>query len=847
MRWRSYVYAAALLLASTPSHALSAPAVDARTVAQTASLLRLAGGVDDAVDVYRLALLELVPTLRKLHDLAAQPGTEPTTQLPPETSTILTRLSTAVNARVSATALPAITRAYHVEAADALAHLAVARSLQQTVAPTRALLRAVEHIASAADDVIDLYTRERPGAETVLSPDDALEGIRAALDELEMAEANVHRLQLRGRKQGDPLQAFMRLDVALGHALDMIAAARQSGMPIGIELPQAQGMMQDHVTALRHHIAGLQEVVEFMQERPRFSAGEVQAIWSARPDGGADVRLQWVPPPTGDHTVAALRIYRRALPEPVSDAELQEARCDAGRILAMQKAKSLAKMGLADSILVAQLPPGRAEWNDQLPAPAAAPTAYRLGAVSAFGVERLNNEEVALAVPAQLAAPAWISATTHPTPPDSPSFYQNAGAVQVSWAASASDVLKKPRAMRYAADHNLPVARRYEIWRDASGTVRRVGRVGPGVTQFLDRPSLADLKSGVRYTVDAVDIHKTAARASGVCAPTPALAEDLTAAFAQARAGAQFMTRPNAWERRLTHDLADPNALAIAHNAFAQRFKPDERVQWLSRFWNSATLSQKIAWYKGWVSQMSDTERETFLANPELVLAARDVDWVVADVFVHDHPELVSEVMRWWKLLDEKSRDEQMHAWRRQRDHAHLQYVASGAVTSDANVPGSDWPLRLFAWWQMRDAAEKERIRSSWDELAPQAQQQRLRVFVAGLPKAVAESLRWPDWEQLTPAEQGNFLEHGVERLPQGLWPNALAWIGWETLNPEARVVAIRDNIGLFYRTVSFARYILRPLDVYLDFKLTLALSVLALGLLSVIVVQYAGQKGEDH
>ncbi len=827
-----------------PCHALAA---HERTVAQTASLLRLAGGVDDAVDVYRLALLELVPTLRKLGDLAAQPGTEPTTGLPPETATILARLSGAVNGRVSASALPAITRAYHVEAADALAHLAGARTLQQTVAPSRALLRAVEHIASAADDVIDLYTRERPGAETVLSPDDALDGIRAALDELELAEANVHRLQLHGRKQGDPLQAFMRLDIALGHALDMIAAARQSGMPIGIELPQSQGMMQDHVAALRHHIDGLHQVVEAMQERPRFSAGEVRAAWSARPDGGADVQLQWVPPPTGDHTVAALRIYRRALPEPLSDAELQEAQCDAGRILATQKAKALAKVGLADSVLVAQLPPGRAVWNDQLPAPALAPTAYRLAAVSAFGVERLNNEELALAVPAHLVAPTWVSATTRPAPPDSPSFYHDAGAVQVTWAASASDVLKKPRALQYAADHNLPVARRYEIWRDAHGAVSRVGRVGPNVTQFLDRPPLADLKSGVRYTVDVVDIHKTTARASGVCAPTPALTEDLTGAFAQARAGAQFMARPNAWERRLIHDLADPNALALARSAFESRFKPAAQADLLAQFWNKASLPQKITWYKGWVAHLGDTEREAFLADPNIVLAARDVDWVVADVFVHDHPELTPEVLRWWKLLDEKSRDAQMHAWRRQRDQAHLNYVASGAVTSDANVPGSDWPLRLFAWWQMRDAAEKERIRSAWDELTPQAQQQRLVAFVAALPPPVAQSLRWPDWEQLNPAEQADFLQDGVRHLPQALWPHALAWIGWETLDDQARLVAIRDNVGPLYRAVSFARYSLRPLDVYLDFKLTLAFLVLALGVLSLIVVQYAGQKGEDH
>ena len=789
-----------------------------------------------------------MPTLRKLCDMAVQAGTEPTTQLPPETAATLLRLSGAVNGRVSASALPAITRAYHVEAADALAHLAAARTLQQTVAPTRALLRSVEHIVGAADEVIDLYTRERPGAETVLSPDDALEGIRAALDELELAEANVHRLQLRGRKQGDPLQAFMRLDVALGHALDMIAAARQSGMPIGIELPQTQGMMQDHVLALRHHLEGLREVVETMQERPRFSAGDVQAIWSARADGGVDVQLQWVPPPTGDHTVAALRIYRRNVSDPLDDTELLEAQCDAGRIMATQKAKALAKMGLSDSVLVAQLPPGRAMWSEQLPPPARNPAAYRLAAVSAFGVERLNNEETALAVPAQLTAPAWVSASIKSTPPDSSTFYHDAGAVQVAWPASASDVVKKPRSLRYALDHNLPVARRYEIWRDANGIVSRVGRVGPNVTHFTDRPSFADLKSGVRYTVDAVDVHKTTARAQGVCAPTPLLRADLTNDFKQAQAGAQFMVRPNAWERRLIHDLAaDPNALAMARRDFEKRFKPETQAEWLARFWREATTRDKTAWYKVWLSRMDENERDTFLTNPTIILRARDVDWAVADIFVHDHPELMPEVLRWWKLLDEKSRDAQMHAWRRQRDHAHLQYVASGAVTGDANAPGTDWPLRLFAWWSMRDAAEKERIRAAWDDLSLQVQQQRLHTFMASLPPQVAESLRWPDWEQLTSAEQADFMAHGVERLPQGLWPHALAWIDWETLDGDERLAAIRDHVGPLYRTVSYARYALRPLDVYLDFKLTLVFLVLALGVLSIIVVQYAGQKGEDH
>ena len=107
----------------------------------------------------------------------------------------------------------------------------------------------------------------------------------------------------------------------------------------------------------------------------------------------------------------------------------------------------------------------------------------------------------------------------------------------------------------------------------------------------------------------------------------------------------------------------------------------------------------------------------------------------------------------------------------------------------------------------------------------------------------MAESLRWPDWEQLTAGEQADFLEHGIAHLPQGLWPRALAWIGWETLEDEQRLTATRDNVGPVYRAVSLVRYALRPLDIWLDFKMTMAFLVLALGVLSIIMVHYARPK----
>ena len=163
MRALSSVYTAALLLICAPSHAWAGPDAHERTAAQTASLLRLAAGVDDAIDVYRLALLELVPTLRKLCDVATQPGTEPTSQLPPETAAVFgTPLQRGRQPGVGQRAT-----------GD---HAGLSRRSRRRVGtlgfgqkacskpspPTRALLRAVEHIAGAADEVIDLYTRERP-------------------------------------------------------------------------------------------------------------------------------------------------------------------------------------------------------------------------------------------------------------------------------------------------------------------------------------------------------------------------------------------------------------------------------------------------------------------------------------------------------------------------------------------------------------------------------------------------------------------------------------------------------------------------------------------------------------
>jgi hypothetical protein len=824
----------------------AAAAAAAPTAAQVGSLQRTAASVDDALDVYRLALLELVPALRLVLATGQAAGTTPGTPLPAPAAEVFTRLAASVNRRVSAEALPAVPRAYHAEVVDALEGLAAAASLGGVLGPSRALTAALGKIAATADDVVDIFSRQRPILADVMTPSTALDDINEALSQLSLAEANIGTVRARRGAPGEQLQAFLRLEIALGHALDLIAAAEESGIHIGFEMSLSTVGLARRLASVHTRLAELREVVATLGREPHAIGADFKAEMVERVDGGASVDLTWTPPEAGRTAPALVRIYRRAN-LPAMSAHLAAAlRCDGQSADAAARAAqaALAPYGEGTARHLTDMPPGRGAYSDGMREAPPAPPLYRLVAVSAFGVESKGQERAALSLPKDLGPPLLATARAASVAPDSAAFYRDADAVTVTWQASASDVSGMAAALQFAEARGLPTVRRYEVFRlEPKREPFAVGYVPAGITQWVDRPPLQALRDGVKYAVAAVDMAGHQARGAGACAESNGVQANLTPAFALAEAGAAYMGRPSLWERRRAEALVDPNALAAARATFAGRLQTTQEAQ-LAAFWQATPPSQRIAWLEAWPSLMSDAERAAWLRAAPAHLRARDVAWAQAEVWLAEHPDLSSEVDRWWRLLDEAARRAAWSSWRSHLNRAHVSWLTERLKAVDATARQElERPARLMGWWLSRDVEEQERLARWWQDLPQETRVRRIAAWFDALPRVAQAAVGWPDWEQLTAAEREHWLRDGHKQLPAGLWPKALAWLEWQELDTGAKRESITQEVGPWHQVLSAARFALRPMDLWLDFKLVMAAVVVILGALSGFLLQYASRQ----
>ncbi len=121
---------------------------DERT--QIGSLSRTAAAIQNTLDVYRLALAELVPATQLLREAGEK--AMPDDEVPAAAAEVFARLARVVPLRAAAEALPAIARGYHAEVLDALDLLADAKTLGETGLPLRDLVRALGRLERGAED-----------------------------------------------------------------------------------------------------------------------------------------------------------------------------------------------------------------------------------------------------------------------------------------------------------------------------------------------------------------------------------------------------------------------------------------------------------------------------------------------------------------------------------------------------------------------------------------------------------------------------------------------------------------------------------------------------------------------
>lgn len=827
-----------------PAVALAAPGAKGASAAQLGSLQRTAAAVDDALDVYRLALLELVPALRQVADVGAQQGSTPSTLVPEVAQEVFTRLSTSVQRRVNAGALPAVPRAYHAEVVDALEKLATAPNLSAVPAPAKALHTALSHLALTADEVVDVFSRQRPALTEVLDPATALDDISEALDQLGLAEANIATVRAHKGSSGEQLQAFLRLEIALGHALDLIAAAEEQGIHVGFEMQLSTVGLARRLAAVHGHLAQLQDILQIFAREPHAVGQDLQVELQDRPDGTSQAQLTWTPPSPGHGAPALLRIYRRNNLTGMSARLSTSLRCEGHPAQEAQSAAQAAVAPLGDaSERLVDLPAGRGAWNETFKPAPAAPPLYRLVAVTPFGVESKSQEHAALSVPYDLSPPLLVSAEAMAPSPDSPTFYHDADAITLTWQPSLSDVSGISRAQDYAEAHHLPVLTRYDVYRlEGNAPPQVIAHVPAGMTSWIDRPSVALLRAGVRYAVTAVDSNNQQARGAQACAASNLVQLDLQPALEEAQAGAAYLTHPTNFETQTSTMLGNPEQLARERDAFAKREAP-QRESLMARWWSRQSTMQRVAWLQAWPSYFSETERTAWLQDAPNNLRSRDLIWARAAVWFAQNPVLRGEVERYWRLLDEAAHRTAMQNWRSHLNRAYLAWLNDRIRTADGKQKDElEQPGRLLAWWQGRDAEEQERLGRWWDELPAETRTQALKTWFDALPTAAQVSVAWPDWEQLTQAERDPWLQSGYKTLPALLWPNFLAWLHWEELDSGTRARLIRDQVGLADASWSWLHFALRPVDMWLDFKGVLAILVVSLGALSGFLLQYASR-----
>jgi len=804
-------------------------------------LHRFAATIEATLDVHRLALIELVVAVKKVRESGHAEGATPATALPQSAAEVFARLATTVPRRVPIEALPAVPRAYHAEVIDALEQLGRATMVSEIVRPARAYLRAMDNMVAQAKEVIDLYSRARPILTEVIDPNTVLDQVNDALDELERAEAAIARLRERKQALGEQLQAFVRLEVALGHVLDVVAEAQEAGVHIGFEVQLSTANLDKVVQAVRGHLVELDEVVASMEQLPRPLNGALIALIEPPlgdgPKDEATVHVTW-PAPEGAAQPAALRLFRmqdkkQAIATLAATRECETGDHDTSAALAKERLGQLETAATQ----AAEIAPGRGSFTDTL-SPSAlrvAPPIYRIVPVTPFGVEGEGPQAAALLLPRTLEPPALLSATLAAENPAAAEFYRGADLVRLEWSPSRNELPQRVGGMSgrdledFAREHNLPVLRSYRIIRFVDGKRFQVGIADAHEHTALDRPTAEELGRGVSYDVEAVsDLGSVGRDKPCVLASVQA---DVKGRLELAQLGIARVHHPTARETAALVRLSTPAALASARAAFMARPAP-EREQLLAAFWHEIPERDRKKLLAEWPSFVTTDERATYLREGLAHLCERDRAWVQAEIWLATEPPYVQrEVDRWWSLLDAKTAMAAAQQWRAKLNPAHRQWLDERLSSGDADVLR---PARVLAWWGARDVAERERVDDWWLDTTPDEQRRLFDAWLADQSSAVKEAVRWPVWAALSNDERHDLLAHAYRQLPHDLWPRFLAWLDWHELHGEALRAALQTEVGAAPRMAAKLKYDLRPLDRALAFKLPhlAALGVLILGLL---------------
>lgn len=799
---------------------------------RSGGLHRAAAAVDATVELYRLSLVELTRTAERLIEEAHAGSAQSAAAIPAAIHEVFVRLAEALATRVARDALPPIARGYHVEVLQAMTALAEATTLAEVAAPWGALTRALEHVAAEGDDLVDLFSRQRPLEVHIVDGESIVTEIADALDEVARAESRIQRARQERRSTGEQLEAFMLLEISLGHALDLIAAAEEAGVHIGFELQLSTAELGVRLNRVHELLAELQPLSVEIMKAPAAAPSHLRAVLQASGSAAPPtVRLSWAELAPGA-SVTMLRLYRVTNIAAVRTALERSLRCE-GRSAIEAAERAREEVSVLDDAptLVATLEPGRVSYTDELPSTPLAPPLYRLIAVTAFGVESPPVTSAAGTWPAFLAGVELVEASPVDPPVESALFYRDLDAVKVRWSPSPSDLRHTPEMAALAAMAGAPLVGGYRLLRRVDTETTEVTTLAPGTTEYVDHPEPRDLARGVAYGI----VSQGAAAADVAPSPwcvsasvrSPAVIERLTLA----RAGFAQIERPSQTERRWARELENPESLAHVKREFAKR-PEDTREALRGAWWLAQPQVERERWLARWDQHALGT------LPPPGRLAQLHLALAQAQSWIDAHGQDVRpEIDRWWQLLTERRRNEAAQRWLGSLSPEAQTWLREELASSDTERQRrAQKQTRLLAWWLDRDPLDRRIVLGWWDGLSVGERQTLLAAWIRELPAPLRTSVRYPRVTQLESDERASWLAEGYRDLPSKLEPRFFSWLRWHELAPQAKLVAIASEAGVLGRSLAAVRYRLRPLDRATGFRLPL-LGFGSVGFLAIALV----------
>ncbi|MBC7794277.1 MAG: hypothetical protein H7Z43_11270, partial [Clostridia bacterium] len=788
-----------------------APANARQERGQLGSLARSAASIQSALDVYRLALAELVPATHLLREAADAPDASPDTPLPDIVREVFTRIAHVLPLRTGAESLPAISRGYHSEVIDALELLAAAQTLGDTGPPLTTLTRALASFERGADDIVDLFSRQRPVQVTIVDPETALDDVNEALDEVAAAEQRIGDLRASAATPADQLRAFMRLEVALGHALDLIAAAEESGVRVGFDVQKPTLAFKRVVTEHAQLRLALAASVSVLAASPKVDLGALHAFETVALTDNPNTRqrtveLVWTR--SSSTTKAQLVIERRASAEDIVTMRAQQIMCEGA---------SYAEA--VNQLRASPVEPSRTK----LPPAAIADKNYRQSYNEPIGEGNVRSDLVVtpmsvfgVAGEPLVVRVAYLPRNVHEaravhaehTELDArnPAFYRDFDAVRIRWHRALGDVAPDTRLRETARSRDVAAVAGYRIARIVGDRAIVVGKTVAGVTEIIDRPSVKELTEGVKYRVTALGT-RGAEAAIDLCGTI--VDGDIGQRLALARAGAGALVAPANFERDAERrDLANDVLREKATAMFEMR-TAGEREALLSRWWSGVPIHERLVWLSRWPSFMSPTERDVWLTRAHETFTAHDFEaWILPELFLADQPERVrAEVDRWWSLVGAQARKDAYRSWLQTLSAAHRNHVVRFAEAGGEQGIEVTRPVRVTVWWTSRGEAEHQRARAWWDHLDASSRQLRVQTWMDRLDPVVQVAVRWPDLEVRGADERDRVIAKAYTELPSGLMRRFLASLLWQTMDNQARGATVLANVGFVPRIMSKVAY----------------------------------------